>query len=66
MSSSGQAIRPRRRDLACGADLWRTPPLHGRSAYVQLRVRTVDVDSGREHYREVAAETAQAALTKLG
>ncbi|MBB3663133.1 hypothetical protein FB384_002037 [Prauserella sediminis] len=35
-------------------------------AYVQLRVRTVDVDSGREHYREVAAETAQAALTKLG
>ncbi|GAA1242372.1 hypothetical protein GCM10009676_29680 [Prauserella halophila] len=34
--------------------------------HVQLRVRTADVDSGREHYCEVAAETVQAALSKLG
>ncbi|GAA1201181.1 DUF3558 family protein [Prauserella alba] len=35
-------------------------------AYLQIDVNAADVDSGREHYCEVAAETAQAALTKLG
>ncbi|MBB3050018.1 hypothetical protein FHS23_001013 [Prauserella isguenensis] len=35
-------------------------------AYLQIDVNAADVDGGREHYCEVAAETARAALTKLG
>ncbi|MCP2253620.1 Protein of unknown function (DUF3558) [Prauserella aidingensis] len=47
-------------ELSCAMDVKAAP------AYVQLHVRSADVDGGREHYCEVAAETARAALTKLG